>query len=61
MEIDEKREKYDLSVHCMGRLSQKNEVNKRRKEKEETIEIYRLKIINGKSDRKRRYRYNDNK
>ena len=42
MQIDEKREKYDLSDHCMVRLSLKITKNKRRKEKEETIEKYRL-------------------
>ena len=43
MEVDEKREIYDLSDHCMVRLSLKNiKRNKQKKEKEETIEKYRL-------------------
>ena len=41
-EIDEKREIYDLSDHCMVRLSLKIKKNKRKKKKEETIEKYRL-------------------
>ena len=42
MEVDEKREKYDLSDHCMARLSLKIKKNKQKMEKEETIEKYRL-------------------
>ena len=42
MEVDEKREIYDLSDHCMVRLSLKINKNKQKKEKEETIEKYRL-------------------
>ena len=42
MEVDEKREIYDLSDHCMVRLSLKIKKNKQKKEKEETIEKYRL-------------------
>ena len=42
MEVDEKREIYDLSDHCMVRLSLKRKKNKQKKKKEETIEKYRL-------------------
>ena len=42
MEIDEKREIYDLSGHCMVRLRLKIKKNKQKKEKEETIEKYGL-------------------
>ena len=42
MEVDEKREIYDLSDHCMVRLRLKIKKNKQKKEKEETIEKYRL-------------------
>ena len=42
MEVDEKREMYDLSDHCMVRLSLKIKKKKQKKEKEETIEKYRL-------------------
>ena len=37
MEVDEKREIYDLSDHCLVRLSLKIKKNKQKKEKEETI------------------------
>ena len=37
-----KREIYDLSDHCMVRLSLKIKKNKQKVEKEETIEKYRL-------------------
>ena len=33
---------YDLSDHCMVRLSLKIKKNKHKKEKEETVEKYRL-------------------
>ena len=42
MEVNEKREIYDLFDHCMVRLSLKIKKNKHKKEKEETIEKYRL-------------------
>ena len=42
MEVGEKREIYDLSDHCMVRLGLKIKKNKQNKEKEETIEKYRL-------------------
>ena len=42
IEVDEKREIYDLSDHCMVRLRLKIKKNKQKKEKEETIEKYRL-------------------
>ena len=42
MDVDKKREIYDLSDHCMVRLSLKIKKNKQKKEKEETIEKYRL-------------------
>ena len=44
MEVDEKREIYDLSDHCMVRLSLKIKENKQRKEKEETIEKYMISL-----------------
>ena len=66
MEVDEKREIYDLSDNCMVKLSLKIQKNKHKKEKVETIEKYRLsqgRMNNykkeGKIDRKRRYKYND--
>ena len=69
MEVDEKREIYDLSDHCMVRLSLKIKKNKQKKEKEETIEKYRLsqgRMNNYKKEVKDRLtekedRYNDNK
>ena len=42
MEVNEKREIYDMSDHCMVRLSLKIKKNKEKKEKEETIEKDRL-------------------
>ena len=42
IEINEKREAYDLSDHCMVKLSLKMKENKEKKEKEETKEKYRL-------------------
>ena len=42
MEVDENIEIYDLSDHCMVRLSLKMKKNKQKKEKEETVEKYRL-------------------
>ena len=42
MEVDEKREIYDLSDHYIVRLRLKLKKNKQKKEKEETIEKYRL-------------------
>ena len=42
MEVDEKRYIYDLSDHCMVKLSLKIKKNKQKKEKEELIEKYRL-------------------
>ena len=42
LEVDEKREIYDLSDHCMVRLRLKIKKNKQKKEKDETIEKCRL-------------------
>ena len=42
MEVDEKREIYDLSDHCMVRLSLKIKKNKQNKEKDEKTDNYRL-------------------
>ena len=71
MEINENREKYDLSDNCMVRLSLKIKKNKRRKEKEETIEIYRLsqgrmnnykrELTERMTEKEDKYRYNNNK
>ena len=42
MEINKKKEIYDLSDHCMVRLSLKMKKNKQKREKEQTVEKYRL-------------------
>ena len=42
MKIDGKREIHDLSDHCMVRISLKIKKHKRKQEKEETLEKYRL-------------------
>ena len=52
MEIDENREIYDLSDHCMVRLSLKIKKNKQKKEKEEAVEKYRLSQGRTNNDKK---------